>query len=151
MKRFYSLSLLAILTAAVATVQSVSAQGSTSQGSGSQGSAGTKINWMAKPFDQCVFIENKGQFDTIVHGSSNVLYSIKQADMNVYFTANSMVYRYDEYPKRDKNEKEQADNKKDPDLLPQLPPIVHFLTATWVGASSSVTIEGQEEQSDYYT
>ncbi len=143
MKRFYQLSLLAVITISLTTVKSVSGQGTT-------GGSGNKINWTSKPFDQYVFIENQGQFDTMVRGTSKVLFSIRQGDMNVFFTSTGIVYRYDEYPKKIAA-KDLSATEKDPDMDPPLPVKTHFLTATWLGSSPSVTVTGDEEQSDYYT
>ncbi len=148
MKRFYPLSLITILTISLTALQSVNGQGTT-------GGSGTKINWTVNPFDPQVFIENKGQFDTMVSGSK-VLYGVKQGSMYAYFTPNGIVYRYDDYhyPKRkDKQEQEKllAASGVDPDMN-ELPPVTtHVLTATWLGSNPSVSITAGEEQSDYYT
>ncbi len=146
MKRFYQLSLLTILVSGITAVQPVIGQGTT-QGSGSKD---YKINWTVQPFDNQVFVENKGQFDTMVAGNK-VLFGVKQGPMYAYFTPNGIVYRYDEYPKPDKDKAKAAAQNHDPDMDPPLPSITHVLSATWLGSSPSVTIKSDLEQNDYYT
>src|ERR1035438_7884523 len=64
-------------------------------------------NWTVKPFDQQIFIENKGQLNNAVKGNDEILFSAKLGQVNAYFTKHSIIYRYDESPKRDRNRSEE--------------------------------------------
>ncbi|HXP50489.1 MAG TPA: hypothetical protein VN922_11070, partial [Bacteroidia bacterium] len=50
--------------------------------------------WTASPFDSRVFIENRGQFNDDIDSKTNILYSVKLGDVNMYFTATGIVYKY---------------------------------------------------------
>ncbi|HWY99049.1 MAG TPA: hypothetical protein VNY36_08195, partial [Bacteroidia bacterium] len=110
-----------------------------------QASVGSnKVNWTKAPFDHKLFIENKGQFDSDIstYTDSKILYQARLGDVNAYFTATGIIYRYNKYPKLEKNEKEGEENVK---------PETHYLSATWGGANSKVTLDAKDEQGYYYT
>lgn len=116
-----------------------------------------KVKWNVNPFDHKVFIENKGQFDTSVDGKDKVLFAVQQGPMFAYFTPHGIIYKYIEYPKREEASGKDDDDKDakdshfvDPDLLPPVKPIAHYLYATWQGSSPAVMVSGGEEQQDYY-
>jgi len=103
--------------------------------------------WSVQPYDLRVFIQNAGQFDQEVNEKAVVLYSAKLADyLHVYFTTNGIVYRLIDYPNVNKKTGDLGDPDKD-----AKPAVMHYLSCHWEGSNPNVTIEGQQEQSDYYT
>ncbi|MGP8216946.1 MAG: T9SS type A sorting domain-containing protein [Bacteroidia bacterium] len=98
--------------------------------------------WQAIPFDHKLFIENKGQFDNDVQTPSKILYMAMLGNVKAYFTATGIIYRYDEYPKREKGDKPDEEIVK---------PVLHYLNATWEGANANSAIETQGTQTYYYT
>ena len=54
----------------------------------------TKTGWTAKPFENKVFIENKGQFE---NGAlpPQIQYGINSNGQNIYFTFSGLTYRFD--------------------------------------------------------
>lgn len=116
--------------------------GGTAAGKGKQ----FKEKWKTNPFDQNVFIENKGQFDGKIPNDKKIFYGVHLGKVWAYFTSNGIVYRYDEYP--------QLTNRKpgnDPDKNGAIKPVVHYLSSNWMGANSSFSIEPGGEQKQYYT
>ncbi len=101
------------------------------------------IKWKAEPFNHQVFIENNGQFDGKINSADKILYGIQLGKVNVYFTRNKVIYRYDEITLKDSD--------AEPDDVENIKRIPHFLSAEWSGANPSVSIEGLEAQRNYYT
>src|ERR1700722_5211765 len=101
-------------------------------------------NWSHDPFDHQVFIENKGQFDADVTTSGKILYQAELGNVKAYFTSTGVIYRYDEYPKKNKKESEEEKEEND-----NTAPKIHYTSYLWDGSNSSVTIEAKDEQSYY--
>ena len=93
--------------------------------------------WTVSPFDSKVFIENRGQFNNEVESKDKILYSVKLGDVNMYFTASGIVYKYDELVK-DKN----AEQKQ---------PVSQYLTTEWENSSPNVTVSAEQEVAYYFT
>src|SRR6185312_12473924 len=103
--------------------------------------------WSVQPYDLRVFIQNAGQFDQEVNEKAVVLYSAKLADyLQIYINKNKIVYRLIDYPNVNKKTGDLGDPDKD-----AKPAVMHYLSYHWEGSNPNVTIEGQQEQSDYYT
>ena len=120
--------------------------------------------WVAKKsFDQNVFIENNGQFDTRHTEGNAVLFSARLKGMTVYFTSKGLTYRCDEayLPRHsedaldelNKEGKEEEENGQleNEELLRKIKRKHHYLGMNWEGASSATTIVGEEMQTNYYT
>lgn len=124
-----------------------------------------KAGWLNKnPFEQKVFIENKGQFDhQTANTDSKVYYSTSQQGVNMLFTANGLTYRYDKkevLSDKEKNRFEKLfgklglnknknareyEEEKSVKIIPQ------YLSLEWVGASPTAEIIAENKVEHYYT
>src|SRR3954469_20166405 len=68
---------------------------------GNNGKPAGTLKWTVNPFDQRVFIENKGQFDGM---DGNIRFAINNMGEEVYFTPSGLTYRHNEL--RDLTEEE---------------------------------------------
>jgi gliding motility-associated-like protein len=121
--------------------------------------------WLEKnPFEQKVFIENKGQFDQQAEDkNSKVYYSTCLQGIKMLFTANGLTYRYDKkeiLAEEEKNGFEKlfgklslTKNKKAAEyekekaikITPQ------YLSVEWVGSSATAEIVAENKVDHYYT
>ncbi len=103
-----------------------------------------QIKWSVNPFEHALFVENKGQYDTVDAGGK-ILFEAKLGSINAFFTAKGILYRHIETDKLDFSDGNDPDQNG--------PPARHFyyLTTTWDGANPATTIVADEEQSYYYT
>ncbi len=120
------------------------AQNGTNGTSGSQDQNGSKINWSIDPFEHALFVENKGQFDTVDAGGK-ILFEAKLGSINAFFTAKGILYRHIETEKLDFSE------GKDPDQNGAPKRFFYYLSAQWDGANPNTSIIADEEQTYYYT
>ena len=51
--------------------------------------------WSFNPFEQKVFIENKGQFDEKNNSTNSILYGVNNLGYQIYFTKTGFTIRYD--------------------------------------------------------
>ncbi len=113
---------------------------------GAEGSYKTK--WTVNPFDRQVFIQNLGQFDTVVHDKSKVLFATQLGDnVFAYFTSTGIVYRYQKFV-RPEGDGDAAD---DPDARGPVLPVVKYFYSLWDSPNSAVDVKAELKQSDYYT
>ena len=61
--------------------------------------------WSASPFEQKVFVENKGQFAEQTGVKEEILFHALSGGVNIYFTKQGVVYRYDEIIQKEENER----------------------------------------------
>ncbi|HTB32582.1 MAG TPA: gliding motility-associated C-terminal domain-containing protein [Bacteroidia bacterium] len=154
MKINYSLLVVAISACILQPAKQTEAQGTTGAGGTSIG--GQKV-WTTNPFDYQVFIENKGQYDGKIQTGDKILFAARTGPGFAYFTTKGVVYRYDEfvgkdgksYMSRKKKEEEHKEGEDDNDdeFIKDIP---HFLSATWKGSNSAVTISTDEKLPGYY-
>ncbi|HWY99310.1 MAG TPA: SprB repeat-containing protein, partial [Bacteroidia bacterium] len=95
--------------------------------------AKNNVKWSVSPFDNKVFIENKGQFNGDVSTDNKILYSATLGQVKLYFTAQGVIYKYDEYAKGLKEK-----------------PVSHILNAEWENPNPEVTISAQQESEQFY-
>ncbi|HXP48516.1 MAG TPA: hypothetical protein VN922_01115, partial [Bacteroidia bacterium] len=108
-----------------------------------------KTSWKVDPYDSKIFIRNEGQADDkLPEGSEKVLFQAKLGEVAAYFTGKGVVYRYDEYPKRDKEEEEKESAS---DRVKNSTPKSYYLTAEWEGSNPGVMITADQEQTYYYS
>jgi len=105
----------------------------------------SNIKWIRNPFDHQVFIENKGQFNGILPGKEKIYYAVDLGDIEAFFTGNGIVYQLEKYPKPDLSKGQDPDENGPPK------PIIKYQYSEWKGANNSITTEGNEKQSFYYT
>ena len=116
----------------------------------------SQTNWSVSPFDQKVFIENKGQFDgKIENTQQKVYFGTRIEGVDLYFTSNGLVYRHDEWIPMTNEEREEyfknkpfekeEKGKKGMKINPQ------YLAIEWEGANSNTEIISEEKVQFYYT
>ncbi|HYV92878.1 MAG TPA: PKD domain-containing protein [Chitinophagales bacterium] len=109
------------------------------------GQAQQSVNsWTANPFEQRVFVENKGQFDASTGVSQPILFQAQSGGINIYFSRQGIVYRYDEVTENSEEDSEEKEARKI-----NMKPL--SLTMQWVGSNPSVEVIAQEQVSFYYT
>src|SRR6185312_10287760 len=110
------------------------------------------LKWTHEPFDQNVFIENKGQFDGQDNlPGSDIRYFVGKDGVLMYFTPQGVTYREDERAQPTDNEIEEAEKQgKDADkVLGKL--ITHCVNMQWLGADPNAEIISEQEVEHYYT
>jgi len=103
------------------------------------------VKWTKDPFDQQVFIENKGQFDTDTYSKDKILFQVKLGDVKGYFTTSGLIYKYDKLTGNEKKNKKHEDDAEG---------ATHKVLCTsydWKGANAGVAVNASDEQSYYYT
>ena len=103
-----------------------------------------------KPFDQCVFIENKGQFResaTNDNEAKSVLYYTTKGRTKIFYTANSVIFHYDSVSGG--SEKSTAGKNIDPDKNSKVIPENVFMN--WEGANPNPSVEVEQPSSAYHT
>lgn len=100
-------------------------------------------SWTGDPFEQKVFVENKGQFGEI--SGQKPFYAARSSGVDIYFTAKGIVYRYD-HPEI--HDSKQANEKKEikPLLL-----VSEVLKMEWLNANPGAAIVAEGKQSFYFT
>jgi gliding motility-associated-like protein len=126
-----------------------------SYGGSAQNSKEGKNNWsLNNAFQQKVFIENKGQFDGRDNRENSLIkYSVTVGKTQIYFSAQGVTYRYDEYLTTSEEEREEAmeekrsraSGEKDSKL------ISHFVNLIWEGANADNQIIPADMVSEYFT
>lgn len=106
-----------------------------------------QTNWTATPYDRRIFIENKGQFDAETKSADKILYGVMCGGVNIYFTAHGVIYRFDKYIE---SQKEEEDEEQEPDKV-SLKTTTQYINSKWEGSNPTVTVEGEDEQTYYYT
>jgi gliding motility-associated-like protein len=104
------------------------------------------INWSVDPFEHALFVENTGQFDTLIPGEK-IYFEAKLGAINAFFTAKGVLYRHIECEKLD------FSKGKDPDQNGPPKRTAYYLKASWVGSDANVTVDASidDKLSYYYT
>lgn len=138
--------------------------------------ASANPTWTSNPFEHFIFVENIGQFDDYfieninanawgtnpnnkmrkldenVIKKNKILYYANSKGVDIYFSANGLLYNRDEYrslvseKEREKIEMDGIEKSQNEVEVKH-----HILQLEWVGANSDVAIEGNDVQSYYYT
>lgn len=125
-----------------------------------------KTKWYYNnPFEQKVFIENKGQFDNqLLDSNSKIFFSASSQGVKMFFTSSGLTYRYDRrlplneagseknetliggwFNKKRKIEKVEREDEIHCKIVPQ------FLSIEWVGANKNAKIISENIVTNYYT
>ena len=115
--------------------------------------------WTVSPFDQKVFIENKGQFNgENGNESKKILFETKSGGVDLCFTANGLTYKHDESVARMREEKEALEkgqpNRKENEEEEEretMKSIPSYFSIEWVGSNPNTEIIAEEPVSFYYT
>lgn len=115
---------------------------------------GQSVNniWTVKnPFEQKVFIENKGgQFKARnSNDSAKIYFAAYLSGVDVYFSSTGLTYYYDEYPKLSEDEKEKLEKETDTNELPKIK--THSFSVKWENANTDCQIIPSDSVSFYYT
>jgi len=114
-----------------------------------------KANWIVKnPFEQNVFIENKGQFteEEKLSVGEPILFYTRKGKIHLYFTKHSIVFRYDSiYKEQDKEEEQTVPNKRQEEDDKNIKVKHLYLKMHWERADSNSFTETQNPVSNYYT
>ncbi len=102
-------------------------------------------HWKTNPFDNALFIQNNGQYNSVPVIGSNILYASQFGSMSIFFTKTGLTYQYITYT-----------GSPDPDgsayaTTPQNSADTQYVNMEWVGSSSSVSVVPSNLQSYYYT
>jgi gliding motility-associated-like protein len=107
------------------------------------------IKWAVNPFDNKIFIQNLGQFDSSLTSVTNVLYGTSSRNVNMYFTSTGFVYKYSE-TKQEVYFAGHHPDADDPDKAGFVAPVIKYMKAEWVGANPSVAIVADSGLTYYY-
>ncbi|HTB32607.1 MAG TPA: gliding motility-associated C-terminal domain-containing protein [Bacteroidia bacterium] len=115
-------------------------------------SAPSRAWTVSNPFEHKVFIENAGQFTNDEKNSNKqpILYYNKLGNIQLYFTASSITFRYDSTVKTVDDE-ENDTGLSPPDHDKNIKTIPQFLTMNWQNANPDVEIEVMDQVPYYFT
>ncbi len=110
-----------------------------------------KINWTVSPFEQKVFIENKGQYEPCLEKmkdrpGAKIEYAVDNMGTKMYFTKSGIVYHYVKYERPDKKEERIAEKEEDNLKVDQV-----FVRMDWEGANPGMKFEVEDKVNDYYS
>src|ERR1700741_1266406 len=109
--------------------------------------------WTTTPFEQKVFIENKGQFDNIEGVNDKVLFATSQNGVEMLFTSSGVVYKYDklkvEKTKTILNAKE-GEKEEESEKLRKIRKTSLFLKMELVDAMPVTSILGENKIRSYF-
>lgn len=115
-------------------------------------STGTK--WIIKnPFEQKVFIENKGQFDGMDDlTGSDIRYTVDNLGTQIFFTSKGLTYQFRKAERINETEKEEKeDHSKAGEEERKIKTENIFTHMQWEGANPNVQLLVENEVADYYT
>lgn len=112
-------------------------------------------SWIANPFEQRSFIENKGQFDHLgapdfnnpAYTGRNIRYAASSGGVDIYFSNTGLIYRHDEI----KRIREEGEFEKEEETGLSIKRESKYLELEWEGANSSTDIVAEELQTFYNT
>src|SRR6185503_11374502 len=112
--------------------------------------------WTTSPFDQKVFVENKGQFTSPLDKAK---FCLRYKGTDIYFFPGGIQYRHasfktmsEEIKERFEEAKEKNNTAKYKKLVQRYAlPVILTLNMEWVGADASAEIIGEEEADNYFT
>jgi len=120
--------------------------------------ANKEVAWSVTPFNQKVFIENKGQFNSENGNESKILFGTSQDGVKIYFCANGLTYRHDEVVPMTEEEIEQferehpnAAKEKEKEGETMMKTVPNYFSVEWIGSNQTAEIISEEPVSFYYT
>jgi gliding motility-associated-like protein len=114
-----------------------------------------KGSWsVSNPFEQKVFIENKGQYDLKSEKPADIKYGVNNLGTEIYFTPKGLFYRIEEQEMILHEEHEYEKDKRKPGKEEgeerEIKTKLNILNMEWVGANPNVQIFAEGEAADYY-
>jgi gliding motility-associated-like protein len=104
------------------------------------------INWTTDPFENKVFIENKGQFDGSAPDGETVLFGVRNEGAEIFFTSKGVTWKRDELVEskgKTAHETEKKEKRKKR--------VSHYSKMEWTGANANAEIIAEEKVSRYFT
>src|ERR1035438_4167351 len=102
--------------------------------------------WSKKPFEEKVFIENKGQFDKLIPGDS-ICFGAKSSGVMVLFSVKGITYCFRELISSD-SQKEQQEEEREKTMNTK--EHMQLIPLQWLN-SNKVIPRLEDYVSDYYT
>ncbi|TAL58081.1 MAG: hypothetical protein EPN85_12435 [Bacteroidetes bacterium] len=111
--------------------------------------AGT--TWSHSPFEQKVFIENKGQFPEKLTGvKEKIFFCAVSGGVNIYFTQTGIIYGMDELKgKQESGILKKNEEEYKPEEETEM--IHHLVTMRWMRGNPGVEPEAEDKVQFYYT
>jgi hypothetical protein len=121
-----------------------------------QNAEAKKLWTVEDPFEQKVFIENKGQCNGMSNRESEIKFHVSLGKIELYFSTAGLTYRYDEYVVSDEAEARVekiplAINRTEEENRPSTKVIPHFVNVQWEGANPSVQLTAENKVKEYFT
>ena len=108
----------------------------------------SSINWVAKPFENRVFIENKGQFSgNDLLPDSQILFGGDNKGSQIYFTPKGLTFRFDKPDNITKEELEKYEAKERKKIMFQ----TNVVNMEWLNADPNVQILTEGIVSEYFS
>ncbi|MCC6691431.1 MAG: SprB repeat-containing protein [Bacteroidia bacterium] len=119
-------------------------------------------SWTIKdPFEQKVFIENKGQFyNENIKESNSAHYIIDNAGTKIYFSSTGLTYEFKKYVKRKRDKKENKNEKHNDEYEEEREREKEehniafeniLVSMQWQNANPAAGLIAEEKVADYYT
>jgi gliding motility-associated-like protein len=102
----------------------------------------------SNPFEQKVFTQNKGQYNT-AFVNKTILYHARSKGVDFYFTPSGIIYKYDKPVADKKPEHENA--KKEEKKIKPVKYISQTMELQWLGANKNSFVVPEQMQQFYYT
>jgi hypothetical protein len=112
------------------------------------GPAFSKTEWTKNPFQQKVFIKNKGQFGISTGVEQEIFFKANSDGVNIYFTKQGITYRYDEEIPETQAEKAERKKLKKYRIAKAKK---HSLEMQWLGINPAVEIIAEDKVPFYYS
>jgi gliding motility-associated-like protein len=107
-----------------------------------------KLNWKVDPFENKVFIENKGEFNSISGIPDNILFGIKGAGEQILFGRKGLYFVSlvpDNLQHRKHTQNPPIENPEEHPVLKTC-----IVAMNWQGEGANVQLVGEEEVPEYY-
>lgn len=112
--------------------------------------------WSNSPFEQKVFIENKGQYNEELTGvEQQIFFCVTIGGVNIYFTKTGIIYGMDELKEEPRNDIEESNTHeeygKENKSKKKYKVIHHLVEMSWLGTSRGILPQAEEKVPFYYT
>jgi hypothetical protein len=110
--------------------------------------ANPAVKWSITDFgSHKVFVENKGQFKSLIPNGSNVLYAYDEGLGKIYFTKTGLIYCVTKRTPVEKDDDEKGSGDKDAIKVETKSDVV---TMDWIGANTNADIVAEDKVPDYF-
>src|ERR1051326_3948011 len=108
--------------------------------------------WTARnPFEQKVFVENKGQCDQKTNNDNGkILFSTSQQGIKIYWSNKGITYKTTEHYREAEQKKFKKEEQREEEEK-KVKTKFHFLQMEWIGANPNAEVISEEPVSYYFT